>query len=284
MSELPSPDSFVRQALIFRREGENDRAIKLLEQALAAAPEHLDAQIQLGAIYLDLGKTSQARQLLKSAARCAPSSPIVRRLLAIGHLQTGDLYSAKQEAEEAVRLAPDDGVNHTILGRVLARRQSWAAAEAELRRGVELAPHSSYTLIHLGHFLVGRRRLAEAALVGEDAGREAPSDFDVLLLRGYIALRLGKAEQARDFALWALSQRPSNREAVRLLVSVKTRQSPWLGLWWRMNSNVWLRLLVVIASIPLGLWFLTPIYLVAGHFIFERMIANELKTVKLRSF
>lgn len=284
MSELPSPEAFVRQALIFRQEGENEKAIKLLEQALAAAPEHLDAQIQLGAIYLDLGKTSQARQLLRSAARCAPSSPIVRRLLALAHLQAGDLPSAKQEAEEAVRLAPDDGVSHTILGRVLARRQSWAAAEASLRRGTELAPHSSYALVHLGYFLMGRRKLADAALVAEDAGREAPSDFGVLLLRGNVALRLGKAEEARDFALWALSQRPRHREAVRLLVSVKARQSWWLGLWWRMNANIWLRLLVVIASIPLNLWFVTPIYLVGGRFIFERMIASELKTVQLKSF
>jgi len=284
LSELPSPDAFVRQALIFRQAGENEKAIKLLEQALAASPEHLDAQIQLGAIYIDLGKTSQARQLLRGAARSAPSSPIVRRLLALAHLQSGDFISAMQEAEEAVRLGSDDGINQTILGRVLERRQNWAAAEAALRRGAELMPHASYTLVHLGYFLIHRRRFAEAAPVAEDAGRAAPSDFGVLLLRGNVALQLGKADEAKDFALWALSQRPSHREAIRLLVSVKTRQSWWLGLWWRMNSNFWLRLLVVVASIPLNLWFVTPIYLIAGRFIFERMIANELKTVKLKSF
>jgi hypothetical protein len=95
---------------------------------------------------------------------------------------------------------------------------------------------------------------------------------------------MGKTADAKDFALWALSQRPTNREAVRLLVNVKTRQSLWLGLWWRLNANVWLRVLIVIVSIPLNLWFVTPIYLVAGRFIIERMIANELKTVKLKAF
>jgi Tfp pilus assembly protein PilF len=284
LSGLPSPDAFVRQALIYRRAGEVDKAIKLLEQALAAAPEHLDAQIQLGATYIDLGKASQARQVLNGAARSAPASPTVRRLLALAHLQSGDLISARREAEETVRLAPDDGVNHTILGRVLDRQRKWAPAEVALRRGVELAPHEPYALVHLGYFLIRRRRLAEAAVIAEDAGRAAPSDFGVQLLRGTTALWRGKTADAKDFALWALSQRPSNREAIRLLVSVKTRQSWWLGLWWRLNSNVWLRVLIVIASIPLNLWFVTPIYLVAGRFIIERMVANELKTVKLKAF
>ncbi len=284
MTDLPSPESLVRQAEVFRQAGENEKAIKLLEQALAGAPEHLDAQIQLGAIYIDLGKTSQARELLRGAARRAPASSVVRRLQALVHLQTGHLFNAKQEAEEAVRLGPDDGVNHTILGRVLERRQSWALAEASLRRGTELAPHSAYTLVHLGYFLIRRRKFAAAAVVADDAGRAAPSDFGVLLLRGNTALQQGRAGEAKDFALWALSQRPSNREAIKLLVSVKTRQSWWLGLWWRMNSSFWLRLLLVIASIPLNLWFVTPIYLFAGRVIFERMIDSELKTVKLKAF
>jgi Tfp pilus assembly protein PilF len=284
LTDLPSPDSLVRQAEIFRQAGEHEKAIKLLEQALAAAPEHLDAQIQLGAIYIDLGRTGQARELLKGAVRRAPSSAVVRRLMALVHLMTGDLFNAKHEAEAAVRLGPNDGYNHTVLGRVLERRKSWAAAEASLRRGAELAPHAPYALVHLGYFLIRRRKFAAAALVAEDAGRAAPDDFGVLLLRGNTALQQGRADEARDFALWALSQRPSNREAIKLLVSVKTRQSWWLGLWWRMNASFWLRLLVVAASVPLNLWLVTLIYLVAGRFIFERMVASELKTVKLKAF
>ena len=151
-----------------------------------------------------------------------------------------------------MRLAPGDGITHTILGRVLDRQHDWAGAEAALRRGVELAPDSDYALVHLGYFLIRRRKIKEAALVAEDAARAAPDDFGVILLRGDVALRLGKAEEAKDFALWALSRRATHREAIRLLVSAKAHQSWWLGLWWRLNSNVWLRLLVVIASLPLG--------------------------------
>jgi hypothetical protein len=136
--------------------------------------------------------------------------------------------------------------------------------------------------VHLGYFLVNRRRFKEAAEVADEAGRIAPDDFGVILLRGDVALRLGKGDEARDFALWALSQKANHREAIRLLVSVKAHQSWWLGLWWRVNSNIWLRLLLVIATIPLGIWFLTPLYLIGGRLIFEHMLAQELKTVTLK--
>jgi tetratricopeptide (TPR) repeat protein len=278
----PTPESLIRQALIFRHAGENAKAIDLLKEALAAEPNHLNAQIQLGATYLDLGKTGPALEALKGAASQAPNSEIVRRLQALGHLQRGDLVRALADAYEAVRLDPSDGVTQTILGRVLDRKRDWAGAEAALRRGAELAPESDYALVHLGYFLIRRRKFKEAALVAEDAARAAPDDFGVILLRGDVALRLGKAEEAKDFALWALSQKASHREAIRLLVSVKAHQSWWLGLWWRLNSNIWLRLLLVIATLPLGVWFVAPLYLIAGRLIFEHMLARELKTVKLK--
>jgi tetratricopeptide (TPR) repeat protein len=278
----PTAESLIRQALIFRQAGENAKAIDLLKEALAAEPEHLNAQIQLGATYIDQGKTKLALEALLGASRQAPTSPIVRRLVALAYLQQGALLAARGEAQEAVRLLPSDGVSHTILGRILARQQNWKAAEAELRRAVECQPDSDYALVHLGYFLVNRRRFTEAAEVAEAAGRVAPDDFSVILLRGDVALRLGKGDEARDFALWALSQKASHREAIRLLVSVKAHQSWWLGLWWRLNSNIALRLLLVIASIPLGIWFLTPLYLIGGRLIFEHMLARELKTVKLK--
>ena len=40
---------------------------------------------------------------------------------------------------------------------------------------------------------------------------------------------------------------------------------------------------MVIASLPLGVWFITPIYLIGGRLIFEHMLARELKTVKLKA-
>ena len=279
---VPSPDALVHQALAYRAAGNEARAIELFKQALAAEPEHLNAQIQLGATYIDGGKTTLALDVLSSAARQAPNSAAVRRLVALCHLQKNALKIARAEAEEAVSLGPSDGISHTILGRVLARQQAWSAAEISLRRGAELAPHSTYSLVHLGYFLVNRRRIKDAAVVAEDAARVAPDDFSVLLLRGDVALRLGKAAEARDFALWALQQKATSREAIRLLVSVKARQSWWLGLWWRLNASYWLRIALFIPFIPFGLWIIPMVYLVAGRALFTEMIKRELKTVTLK--
>ncbi|HEY2707001.1 MAG TPA: tetratricopeptide repeat protein [Caulobacteraceae bacterium] len=279
----PGADALVRQALAFRNAGADGKAIELLKQALAAQPDHLTAQIQLGATYIDQNKVAPALEVLTAASQQAPNSEIVRRLTALCWLSKSVLPKAREEAEEAVRLDPADGISHTILGRVMLRQQLWRDAEAELRKGAELAPSITYGLIHFGYFLLSRPgRLTEAAEVAEAAGRVAPDEFGVLLLRGDVALKLGRSEEAKDFALWALSQRATSREAIRLLVSVKARQSWWLGLWWRLNSSIWLRLALVAVFIPFGLWLVPAVYMIAGRVIFQRMIEHELRTVKLK--
>jgi tetratricopeptide (TPR) repeat protein len=278
----PSPDALVRQALRYRNAGVDARAIDILKQALALDPEHLNAKLQLASIYLDQQQVGPAMATLAEADRQAPNSPIVRRLMALGRLQRRELRRARADADEAVRLGPQDGVSHTILGRVLTAQQRWKDADAELLRGVELAPDSAYALVHRGYFLLARRRVKEAAAVADEAGRAAPDDLGVMLLRGDAALRSGRDGEARDFALWALSQRPGSRHALRLLISVKTRQSWLLGLWWRMNMSVWLHAALVVALIPFGLWFLPAIYLVIGRAIFDHMLKREVKTVELK--
>src|SRR5580698_3584153 len=125
----PTAESLIRQALIFRQAGENAKAIDLLKEALAAEPEHLNAQIQLGATYIDQGKTKLALDALLGASRQAPTSPVVHRLVALAYLQQGAFLAARGEAQEAVRLLPGDAISHTILGRILARQQNWKEAE-----------------------------------------------------------------------------------------------------------------------------------------------------------
>ena len=45
-------------------------------------------------------------------------------------------------------------------------------------------------------------------------------------------------DEARDHAIWALQKNPSDSRALHLLVSIKTRRSLVLGLWWR--YSVWM--------------------------------------------
>jgi hypothetical protein len=62
---------------------------------------------------------------------------------------------------------------------------------------------------------------------------------DALVLRGWVALREGHVAEARDHALWALREAPSDRDALTLLVAIKARTSVTLGLWWRLNAFLW---------------------------------------------
>ncbi len=294
--QLPSADTLVRQAVLLRSAGAMDRAVELLKETLGRQPDHLNAQIQLAATYIDHGKKPQALDVLEVAKGQAPDSAAVRRLCALASLPKR-ARRARDEAEAAVNLEPNNGAGHTILGLALARLRRLDAAEAALRRGVELAPGTAFGHVQLGHFLLQRRRPNEAAVVSEAAARIDPENVTVITLRGTVAFMLGKTAEARDFALWALSRNATSRGALTLLVGVKTRQQWMLGLWWRLALHAWARVAVV-AAVMVACTLLFPnlptltletivgcgllLYLGSGRVLLRQLVQRELRSVRLK--
>ena len=63
-----------------------------------------------------------------------------------------------------------------------------------------------------------------------------PENADALLTMGYLLLRRGDTESAREHALLVLRGNANNEGAIALLTAVKARRNPFLGIWWRFNS------------------------------------------------
>jgi len=63
-----------------------------------------------------------------------------------------------------------------------------------------------------------------------------PENHDALVLMGHVLVHRDRLDEAREHAVWALQQNPASRSALRLIVTIKTRRSLLLGLWWRYSA------------------------------------------------
>ena len=266
-------------------------AERLLKEALAADPGLGAAHALLSFALGGRNRLRPALQAAEDALAVEPTAFAFRaKALALHRLKRR--RAAVEAAEAAVRQAPGDPFAALTLGVTLEGARKPRAAEASFRRAVDLAPGDDRVRADLGRFLLRQRRLPEAEAVA--ASIDPASDFSaVLLLRGEVALRRRRPAEARDFALWLLSQDAANPSALRLLTQVKASQSPFLALWWRyalfMAMKPWWLRVLAIAPVVFCLSLLLPgfgllpiAYLAVGGLVFARMVRRELKTVQLR--
>ena len=86
-------------ALSYRSEGENSKAIKLLEQVIVRAPKKAQAFRELGALYLESGEDSKARIVLEKAAALAPNDGDAHFQLARLYNRIGETALAKKHQQ-----------------------------------------------------------------------------------------------------------------------------------------------------------------------------------------
>jgi hypothetical protein len=125
---------------------------------------------------------------------------------------------------------------------------------------------------------------------------------------GFVLLRRGDIQGAREHAAFALRSGASDPEALRLLVAIKARESLLLGLWFRWSSmlaDLGPRAMLVLlaafvaqrflrlaledlhhrgaASLVGYAWMGLCVYSWVAPGIFRRMLERELATVRLRA-
>ena len=128
MTEKNDIEQLLKHARLLRREGRIEGAIKLLREAVKAAPDDARPHLLLGKSQWEKGKLRAAERLLK----------------------------------KAVRLAPGNDATHRELGEFLLEQRRYAEAELCMRRRLELRPDSANALYRLGTLLLQSGRQDEA--------------------------------------------------------------------------------------------------------------------------
>jgi len=280
-------------------------AERLLKEVLAADPEHARANTLMSVVLLRLGKPQAAIEQADVAIGLSPTADaFCFKSMALTRL--GRHTCAIDAAEAAVSAAPRYGDAAFILGQALEASGRPIEAEAEFRRAVELAPGADLFRSALGRFLMHRNDLSGAERIAAELDPSSETEA-ALLLRGEIAFRRNRFKEARDFALWALSQNAKSRDALRLLAQVKTQQNLLLRLLSRASlmaaggysrylfaiplgflfaalrlSKLWSWSTNIFCSLSVAIIVMLILYESGRKLFIELIVARELAVVKLR--
>jgi adenylate cyclase len=158
--DLTAYDLFMRGVSHFNRftREDNQKARRLLEQALTLDPGFAEAYALLGGIYtvefgfgwnLDPKLLDHADERLQRALALSRSTPGPHTGLAILKFYRGQPAAAVAAAERAIELGPNFFQAHLFLGLALAQQGKFVSAMQSIQRGLRLNPRppSGYGLI-----------------------------------------------------------------------------------------------------------------------------------------
>jgi len=224
------------QASSCLRRGDAQGAIDALKRLLGVEPEHGQAHALLALALVQAKRIHAALHEAKLAVAIEPEVAFCHYALGRTLIVHGQLKAARAEFELARTFDPEDADNELGLALVAEFAGKPEEQLQHLERALTLEPDRATVLSHLAEAWFRRgddertERYARAALEQE------PEHLEALVVMGHLLLRRGQTEEAREHAFWALSNDATSASALRLLVAVKTRDNPLLGLWWRINT------------------------------------------------
>lgn len=133
----------------FLKQGDCDRGIGMLRQALQRDADDDDALYNLGMALSERGELDEAAQLLRRLVTLDPSH--ARGWVAIGvvHERCKRPAEALQAFRKAVELTPDDGYARMNLGAALSQSGKFKDAIGHLRTAAELLPDNAQSWFNL---------------------------------------------------------------------------------------------------------------------------------------
>jgi len=184
------------------RLGDDDRAMKLLQEVRAASPGHTKASALLARIRAARGEVEAAEELLRDILRATKGPARFEALVNLGRLyfeQRGDAEMALRPLLEAQSLRPDDADLRALMEEVLEKTGNWEELERVLQADYAAATTRSakreaaiaLATLHRTHLQddEGFLRWVEAA---REAGGEHPDLAELMI--GYYRERGQMAE------------------------------------------------------------------------------------------
>lgn len=242
----PSAQDLERRADELLAAGDARRALEMLSEAAALAPELGRLQAKRGSAFMMLDDTDSAIAAFKLARETLPNSPALLTNLGSALAGAGQVDEALPVLRRAVALRPDYGIGHYNLGRALAQagdlegaatafdnacaadprsvaaiiargqtyldmRQPDKAVEC-FNRVLTIDPHSPEALMNLGHLAQLSKDILGAAHHYEQALACEPRSHRVTGNLATIYRILGRHAESRTLSLRAIALNPSSPE------------------------------------------------------------------------
>ncbi len=196
--------------------GETGAAIVLLEGALKRRPESVEIGNTLAVAYKRAGQPERSLALLEALRARAPDDVGTLVNLTETHIARGDLAAAWPVALRAAELAPQDKRALFAEGRVLLFQERWGEALGPLQAALRAGGEDPDVRLALAEGCMHLGLVAEAAEHYERAAERMPDSLPVQVSLAAVRLRLGDVPGAR-VALRAARRIDPDHERVRAL-------------------------------------------------------------------
>lgn len=284
--------------------GDLDAASDLLRRVLASDPQHVEAHALLSLCLCDLEQLGPALAEAEAALTLDPEEPMAHSAMGSVLLADRKFDRAAVHFETAIELSPLNAYHHLRLAHLESLRGG--ARRHILERAIELDPEDADILAALAEERLEVRDVDEARRFAIEALRNDPQCHDALLAMARLLMYEGNLDEAHATVASALREHPS-REALNLLVQIRTRRSRFLGLWMRwalmLSTLSPLRKAALVGGMllvtrllmqlftDLGwptlssaihyMWMAFGAYCALSQLFFDRMLAAELGSVEL---
>lgn len=200
-------------ALILHQSGENERAIRELDEAIKLGSENPQTYMYVARLYSELGKKEQAEEALRRALREAPKDPVILA-------QMGDMLAAQAKWGPAIQVFRElyEVSSRTAekaqalynLGKVYIGLRDFKNAEKALEGAYQLDMMNEDALVLLAEAYVGNGQAHRAVTLYKESLRLNPDNLKVLKGQAQLYLNLGELTEA-EAALKRLAEHPNRR-------------------------------------------------------------------------
>lgn len=199
--------------------GSPDRAVHLLERAIALAPNDGSYERQLGKLLFQLSRLSEARPHLERATQLAPQDSAAWSLLVDLLEKSGDMSAMRQALQSGLRHCPESAALRYANGRQLARAGQVGAAIGEFRRAQKLKPDEARPFVDLALLFFQQERIDEGLAELRGALVAEPDHPLAMSILARHAIETGDAAQARHWIGRLRRQHRFAREDLAALIA-----------------------------------------------------------------
>ena len=166
---IAQTNSLFESAVERAQAGELDRAENLLNETLRLAPQYAPALRVLGLVLLNRGNTQRALEMLQQALASNSLNSETYFDMATAYFRAGKLREALEMANRALIVEEDDARYYSLLGDIYSKMKRPTEARSAVKRAAQLKSRPGYQMPD--PYSAEMRRRADSATVKAICGR-----------------------------------------------------------------------------------------------------------------
>ncbi len=202
---------------------EFSNAVAYFRKAVQLNPQHLDAQLELGKIYLAGGATETALEIAELVLLNDKENTQGIQLKAGALLQKKELAAANSLLDELIKKGITDEDTYLLIANAALQAKDQKKAESQLKKGIAINRDSVKLRSLQADMLMASRQFTEAEAVLEKIIKIAPKEIDHTLRLSELLWQTNRPKEAIQRIDAMVSENPSD-VSIRLIASQTYKQ------------------------------------------------------------